>query len=98
MSVRSPVPWMYGLVFAEGGMLAALFPLVPDFKDKLSISEIQVGAIYSAFGIAIVLTSVPAGVLADRISARAVTIAAGGLLAVSAVGHGVAVDFWSLFA
>jgi predicted MFS family arabinose efflux permease len=96
--LRSPLPWIYAILFAEGAMLAVLFPLVPDFERELSLTKVEIGVIFSSFGFAQAFVGVPTGILADRIGARTVTIGASGVLALSSFGQGVAVDFWTLLA
>lgn len=58
----------------------------------------ETGALLASAAFATLVVSVPIGLLADRAGARAVTIASAGLFVLSALGQGLAGDFWSLLA
>ena len=47
---------------------------------RFDLSKVETGALFTVSGLAIIAVAMPAGLLADRIGARAVTIAAAGLL------------------
>ena len=95
-AVRSPTVTVYVLVFLNSAILTALFPLLPAFEDEFSLSKLQVGGLFAAGGLSFLLAAIPMGVLADRVGARSVTIASSAILVVAALGHAVAVDFWTL--
>jgi MFS family permease len=75
---------------------STLAPLAPLFADRLHLSTLQLGVLYAAAGIAILVAALPVGFLSDRLGARRVAAAAAALVAVSALGQGLAADFWLL--
>ena len=87
---------IYALIFLAEILLQALIPLTPTFTDRFALSKVEAGALLAAASLSSVVVSIPVGLLADRIGARRVTIAAALLLAVSAIGQGLAGGFWLL--
>ena len=81
------------LVFVEELTLFAIIPIVPLYSSQLGLSKVQSGAVLSAAAFAVVLSSIPAGILADRMGARRVTIAAGCLTVVACVLQAYAGSF-----
>ena len=99
-SKRLPLPVLavYGLVFfAELGQ-SMLFPLVPSVAREFSLSAPETGALLATATLATLVMAVPAGLLAERLGALSVSIAAGGLLAVSALIQALATDFGAFLA
>ena len=99
-SVRPPLAVLavFGLVFfAELGQ-AMLFPLVPALGREFSLSGTQTGALLATATLATLVMAIPAGLLAERLGALSVSIAAGGLLALSAVIQALATDFTAFLA
>lgn len=94
-SVSFPV---YALVFIAGVVQAALAPLGPVYAEELGLSRIQVGALFAAASIAMVIVAFPVGVVADRLGARRLTVGAAALVSVSTLGQGLAHAFWVLLA
>jgi DHA1 family inner membrane transport protein len=96
--VRRPVFLVYALVFVTELLQASFIPLLPTFGRELGLSKVQAGATLSAMTLATVLVAVPAGMLADRIGARLVVVAAGSLLALGALVQALSGSFWMLLA
>jgi predicted MFS family arabinose efflux permease len=88
----------YVLIFLAQLQFVAIVPLTPRFKHDLALSTVQIGAVIGSAGFATLAVSMPIGLLAERVSPRVVIIALAALLGLSAVGQGVAVDFWTLLA
>ena len=93
--VRRLLP-IYALIFVAEVLLQAFVPLTPTFTEQFSLSKVEAGALLAAASLSSVVVSIPAGLLADRIGARRVTVAAALLLAISGVGQGLAGGFWLL--
>ena len=93
-----PVGLIYALILAMSMQFTAMVPLAPSFADRFDLSKLETGALFTVSGLAIIAVAMPAGLLADRIGARAVTIAAAGLLTVSALGQGAADSYPALLA
>jgi MFS family permease len=87
---------LYGLILLETVVWVALVPLAPTFARQLGLSKLETGAVLASASFATVVVSLPIGLLADRIGARALTIASAVVLTGSCVGQGLAADFWSL--
>ena len=96
--LRRPAILVYAVASANVVFYTAFFPLVPDIEEEFGLSKIDVGALVTAYGVAFVVGSIATGLLTDRISARHVLIGTSATLAVAALGHAVAVDFWTLLA
>jgi MFS family permease len=77
-------------------MQSALAPLGPIYAARLDLGRVQVGALFAVTSILMVVAALPIGVVTDRLGARRLTVAAAVLVALSAVGQGLAHDFWLL--
>jgi MFS family permease len=73
-------------------------PLVPKWEDELGLTHVQSGIVLGAYGVAVLLLSIPVGHLADRVGPRPVTIAATILFAIVAPLFAFAATFWQLVA
>src|SRR5439155_9328733 len=88
------------LVAADGN---AVVPLVPTYTTRFGLSVFAAGLLVGAPAFAMLVLSLPVGLLSDRVGARAVTIAASALLTVSALGQALADSYglllasWALF-
>lgn len=94
--MRRVVLPLYALILLETLVWVAIVPLAPTFAEKLSLSKVETGAILASASFATLLVAFPIGLLADRVGARALTIASAGLFTLSCLGQGLAGDFWSL--
>jgi predicted MFS family arabinose efflux permease len=92
---RAALPF-YALIFLTEVVWMAIVPVAPIYAEKLSLSKVETGTVLAAAGTATLLISLPIGLLADRVGTRALTIGSSALVAVSALGQGLAGDFWSL--
>jgi predicted MFS family arabinose efflux permease len=68
------------------------------YAQDLRLTHVQVGALFAASSATMLLTALPIGVVTDRLGARRLTVASALLVAGSAVGQGLARDFWLLLA
>jgi MFS family permease len=84
---------MYALVFLDEIALLGLVPLLPGYTSAYDLSTTEAGALLSAAPLAIVVASIPAGRLSDRLGARRVTLAAGVLIVVATAGTAAASGF-----
>lgn len=87
---------VYALVFAAGMVQTALAPLGPVYAAELHLTRVQVGALFAAASVAMLVVTLPIGVVTDRLGARRLTVAAALLVGLSALGQGLAHDFWLL--
>jgi predicted MFS family arabinose efflux permease len=94
----TPAYAVYGLIFTSGMVQSALAPLGPVYAQDLRLTHVQVGALFAASSATMLLTALPIGVVTDRLGARRLTVASALLVAASAVGQGLARDFWLLLA
>jgi predicted MFS family arabinose efflux permease len=93
---RSPLVAAYVFVTVMNANLGGFYALAPTFRDELGLSGTERDILFSGPGLVMLTLALPLGNLSDRLGARRVSLAAIALLAVSALGHAVAVDFWSL--
>jgi predicted MFS family arabinose efflux permease len=89
---------LYAALFVGEVLWSAIVPLVPAFATRLSLSPLRAGVLLASASVAIVLVSVPAGWLGERLGARRVTLAAIAVIAVADAGQGTATTFWQLVA
>ncbi len=94
--MRRLVALVYALVVVTELVQAAIFPLLPLFAREFTLTRVETGAVLSIAMFTTVLVAVPSGRMADRFGARRVAVAAGVVLATSALVQGLAVDFWML--
>ncbi len=86
------------LAFFDLAMWLTAVPLIPFWERDLGLSHTQSGLVLGAYGIAVLLLSLPAGHLADRIGARRLTIGATLLFAATAPLYAFASSFEELLA
>ncbi len=96
--MRRAGPLLYALLFVNEFQLAGIAPLVPLLERELHLSTFQSGAFLAASSVAQLAAAFPAGVLADRLGPRRLTVGAAALLAVGSATQGFAPDFWTLIA
>src|ERR1019366_5403374 len=89
---------IYGLVFVAAMVQSALAPLGPLYAAQLHLSRVQLGELFAAAGFSTLLVVLPVGVFGDRLGSRRITIGAAVLIALSALGQGLAPDFLLLLA
>src|SRR6516165_10099858 len=88
-SLPAPVAlWLlYGLFLASGVAQAAIVPLLPRMSAAFGLSASQTALLLALPGLATLAVSVPAGIAADRIGARRVTLGAGALLCLACLAQ-----------
>jgi MFS family permease len=87
---------VYGLLIAGDVLWSALFPLGPAYRDELGLSATEVGVLLAVFPVAVLVVSLPAGQLADRVGPLKVTTLSAVIMAAGAIGQAVAPDFGTL--
>jgi multidrug resistance protein len=73
-------------------------PVLPDLSRRLGASPTMIGFLFAAFGVSVLLTSVPMGAVSDRIGRRVPLVAGAAVLAASTVLFAFAVSLPWLFA
>jgi MFS family permease len=86
----------YGLVLASAGTQFAVVPVLPVYAHQFGLSGLQQGLVLGATGLASLAVSLPAGVLADRLGARRLTLWAGLLMAIAMLAQALAGSFEAL--
>ena len=89
---------IYALVFVAGMLQSALAPLGPLYAEHLQLSRVQLGELFAVSGVSTLLVVLPVGLFSDRIGSRRISVGAAVLVALSALGQGLASDFWLLLA
>ena len=79
-----------------------LGPILPKFVQELGVAKSEIGAmvglVVTTFGIARVIMDIPTGRLTRRWGRRPLLIIAPALVAISALGSGLATEYWQLVA
>ena len=83
------------LVMAGQGIVS---PVLPLYADSFGVSTALVGATVTAFGLARLVTNVPAGIWADRSGRRKLLVGGPLITAVGMFGSGLAGSIWVLLA
>jgi len=78
---------VYAALFVGATTQASITPLLPRIGARYGVSEAAIGLLVAAPAIMVLALCVPIGLLADRIGARRLTIAASGLLCLAAFGQ-----------
>jgi MFS family permease len=89
---------IHALIFIATAITVAIVPLLPQIAQHIAIDPVQSGALLAAPSLAMVIVSIPAGLLADRIGARGLTRVAALVLTAGVLGQGLAQSFVPLMA
>ena len=85
------------LVYGCFGLIAfSIAPLVPDIRADLELSATAMGTMMGAWQLVYIGAAIPAGMLLDRLSSRWSLLLGALLIAASAAGRAMAVDYWQL--
>ena len=84
------------LVFLDLALWSAITPLLSYWARTIGMTKPQAGLVSGVYSGAIVLASIPAGHMADRLGAKKVTLAATALFALAAPLTGFANAFWQV--
>jgi predicted MFS family arabinose efflux permease len=80
-------PLLHALFFIAAATQSAIVPLLPRIGRAYGLSPSATGLLLAAPGLATLAISMPAGMVADRLGARRVTIAATGLMCLAALAQ-----------
>lgn len=94
----TPAAFINAAVFIATVIPVAIVPLLPRISERLGIGAVQAGVLLAAPNFAMVIVSIPSGLIADRISARAVTRAAAVLLTLATFGQALATTYATMLA
>ncbi len=83
------------MVMAGQGIIS---PVLPLYAKALDVSTVMIGATVTAFGLARLVTNIPAGLFADRHGRRALLIGGPLIVAAGMAGSGLADSIWVLLA
>jgi MFS family permease len=86
---------VYALILVGEFSWSAVVPLVPTFAEQLHLSQSAAGLLAGATGLAVLVVSIPAGMLADRYGARRLTLASATLMSGALIAHALP-GFWPL--
>lgn len=83
------------MVMAGQGVIS---PVLPIYADSFGVSTAMIGATVTAFGLARLVTNVPAGVFADRRGRRFLLVGGPLVTAIGMLGSGLSGSIWMLLA
>lgn len=84
-------------VFVMAGQ-GVISPVLPIYADSFGVSTAMIGATVTAFGLARLVTNVPAGILADRRGRRVLLVGGPLVTAVGMAASGLSTTIWMLLA
>lgn len=87
---------MFALLVWTEALAVGITPLLPAYARRLSLSGVGASTLLASTSLALLLVAIPVGLVVDRIGARRMTLAAGGVLAASALAEAVPSTFWWL--
>ncbi len=82
-------------VFVMAGQ-GVISPILPLYAQSFGVSTAAVGATITAFGLARLVTNVPAGAFADRRGRRTLLVGGPAITAIGMLGSGLAPNIWVL--
>ena len=84
------------LLYASFGLIVtSLAPLVPPIEQDLHMSHTAMGSLMGAWQLVYIFAAVPAGMLLDRLGGAKALLIGAALIALSAAGRALAVDYWT---
>lgn len=98
MRRRPVVPLLLLTIFAGEAMWNAMVPLVPEYSQRFHLSKLEAGILLGSGSVAILLVSIPAGLLGERVGVRRATLASVVVIAVADAAQAAAGSFWTLLA
>ncbi len=87
---------MFVLLAVVESLVVGISPLLPAYESRLSLSGFSVSALLASTSLALLLAGVPAGLLADRIGVRRITIIAGVVLCLASLAEADPAGYWYL--
>jgi len=78
---------MFVLLAVVESLVVGISPLLPAYETRLSLNGLSVSALVACTSLALLLAGVPAGLIADRIGVRRITIIAGGVLCLASLAE-----------
>jgi len=81
------IPLLHAVFFIAAATQTALVPLLPRISHDYALAPSATGLLLAAPGLATLAVSMPAGLVADRLGARRVTIAATALMCLAALAQ-----------
>lgn len=85
------------VILLDEVLYLAIIPLLPHYAERFDLSNAETGFLYAAYPILVLVSSVPAGLLSERIGVRAMLLAGSGLLVAATVGFAYAETAWQLW-
>ena len=87
---------IYAVLLLGETLWSSLVPLVPTYAARYDLSSTESGVLVAAASVTILVVSLPAGLLADRVGARRLTVASAALVAAAGAAQGLAPGFLGL--
>jgi predicted MFS family arabinose efflux permease len=84
---------MFVLLAAIESLAMGISPLLPDYEHRLSLTGFSVSALLASSSLALLLASMPAGLIAERIGVRRLTIIGCAVLTVAALAEADPVSY-----
>jgi MFS family permease len=85
------------VILLDEALYIALIPVLPYYAERFGLSKTEVGAAVAAYPLLMLASSVPAGLLTDRIGPRRLLVVGTALLVLSTIGFAYAQSEWALW-
>ena len=95
---RATVVLLFGAIFAAELGWAGVSPLLPSFEDRYALSDVTTGLIVAVAAVGILLVSLPASALTNRLSVRTLTLWSLAGLGLGSLGVGISSTYLALLA
>ncbi len=83
-------------IFIDSFVYGIIVPVLPVYVQDLGLSSLELGIIFAVYSLALLLASIPAGLLADRYGRKKIMVLGMFALTLSTVGFAYANTFWTL--
>jgi predicted MFS family arabinose efflux permease len=93
---RATVSLLFGAIFVAELGWAGISPLLPSFQDRYELTDVTTGLIVSVASLGILLVSLPASALTNRLSVRSLTLGSLVALALGNLGVGLSRSYAAL--
>ena len=87
---------IYLAIFAGEVLWNGFVPLVPELSQRYDLSKLQAGVLLSTTSATILLVSLPAAAVCERVGPRRMTVVATAVIAVSSLLQGIAGNYAEL--
>jgi predicted MFS family arabinose efflux permease len=84
------------VIFLDEAVFVAILPLLPEYAERFGLSAAEVGLMVAAYPLLMLVSSLPGGLMTDRLGARTLLVGGTALLVLATLGFAYAQNGWQL--